>query len=504
MSAGTYLFPFDPIERLRSRSVGVDRAALKGLVESARNKDVLRSVDLPSVELNLFADTSLPFFVETVRQTDDGVGHVLSGAVGFGRDGHAIITIYQGAMAGSVRLNSGEFYQLFVRESGLGDIEQCHFRGYSHNDVDFIIPDMNDEAAPAESPRFGKGFNLAEFANAAPGDSIVDVLIAYTVRSRDARGGTAGMLAHLNQVIAESNTGLANSNVKMSFRLVHAEEVAWDDTLGTMSYSAALNALRSSSDGQMDSLHSLRDQYGADVVSLFVNPPPPGSGSFTVGLAYMLTNSPTNFAGFAFSIVHQGYAGGSSLTFPHEIGHNLGLNHDAAHSTGGGLYADSLGYQQQTLTPKFYTVMAYSSSCDGCTAINYFSNPNVSYSGIPVGISGSADSARTLEIVRTAAAGWRAAPAGACSYSLNGNSTSIGSAGGATAANVISASGCSWTATSNAAWITVSSGASGSGNGTVGISVAQNTSTATRTGTLTIAGQTFTVQQADRRVYLLT
>jgi hypothetical protein len=48
---------------------------------------------------------------------------------------------------------------------------------------------------------------------------------------------------------------------------------------------------------------------------------------------------------------------------------------------------------------------------------------------------------------------------------------------------------------SNAAWITVTTGASGSSNGTVGYSVAANTGGA-RTGTVTIAGQTFTVTQA--------
>ena len=56
--------------------------------------------------------------------------------------------------------------------------------------------------------------------------------------------------------------------------------------------------------------------------------------------------------------------------------------------------------------------------------------------------------------------------------------------------------GCAWTATSNAPWITVTTGASGSGNGTVTYSVAANTGTTSRTGTLTVAGQTFTVTQA--------
>jgi hypothetical protein len=55
--------------------------------------------------------------------------------------------------------------------------------------------------------------------------------------------------------------------------------------------------------------------------------------------------------------------------------------------------------------------------------------------------------------------------------------------------------GCGWTAVSNDSWITITSGASGSGNGSVAYSVAANSGGA-RTGTVTIAGLTFTVDQA--------
>lgn len=55
--------------------------------------------------------------------------------------------------------------------------------------------------------------------------------------------------------------------------------------------------------------------------------------------------------------------------------------------------------------------------------------------------------------------------------------------------------GCDWTAVSNDAWITVTSGASGSGAGTVGYDVAENLGAA-RVGTITVAGYTHTVYQA--------
>ncbi|MBF0609290.1 MAG: VCBS repeat-containing protein [Magnetococcales bacterium] len=56
-------------------------------------------------------------------------------------------------------------------------------------------------------------------------------------------------------------------------------------------------------------------------------------------------------------------------------------------------------------------------------------------------------------------------------------------------------SSCTWTAASNVSWISITSASSGTGNGTVNYTVAENTTTSKRTGTMTIAGQTFTVNQ---------
>jgi hypothetical protein len=83
-----------------------------------------------------------------------------------------------------------------------------------------------------------------------------------------------------------------------------------------------------------------------------------------------------------------------------------------------------------------------------------------------------------------------------CSFNINSTSKTFTADVGTGTVSVTAASGCAWTATSNASWISVTSGASGSGNGTVGYSVAANTTTSSRTGTITIAGQTFTVNQA--------
>jgi hypothetical protein len=85
--------------------------------------------------------------------------------------------------------------------------------------------------------------------------------------------------------------------------------------------------------------------------------------------------------------------------------------------------------------------------------------------------------------------------AGPCSYSLSSTSQSFVTAGGSGTVNVTTTTGCNWQAGSNASWITLTSATSGSGNGSVTYAVAANHDAAPRSGTLTIAGQTFTVTQ---------
>ncbi|MCM2329642.1 MAG: choice-of-anchor J domain-containing protein, partial [Lysobacter sp.] len=79
-----------------------------------------------------------------------------------------------------------------------------------------------------------------------------------------------------------------------------------------------------------------------------------------------------------------------------------------------------------------------------------------------------------------------------CTYSLSPTSASFGSGGSSGTFSVTTSSGCTWSASSNASWLTT--GSSGSGSGTVTYSVAANTSAA-RTGTITAGGQSFTVTQ---------
>jgi hypothetical protein len=82
-----------------------------------------------------------------------------------------------------------------------------------------------------------------------------------------------------------------------------------------------------------------------------------------------------------------------------------------------------------------------------------------------------------------------------CSYSITPLSKSFNSRGGQGSVSVTAPNGCGWTATSNASWITLTSPASGSGNDVVTYALRENFAASPRTGTISIAGQTFTITQ---------
>jgi uncharacterized protein (TIGR03437 family) len=83
------------------------------------------------------------------------------------------------------------------------------------------------------------------------------------------------------------------------------------------------------------------------------------------------------------------------------------------------------------------------------------------------------------------------------SITVSPSTANVPASGGSGSLSVTASnSGFAWSATSNAPWLTITSGAFGTGNATITYLAAVNNSSAPRTGIITVSGQTFTAIQA--------
>ncbi len=92
-----------------------------------------------------------------------------------------------------------------------------------------------------------------------------------------------------------------------------------------------------------------------------------------------------------------------------------------------------------------------------------------------------------------------------CTFRIPQMSTFIKQSGGTGTVSLTTQIGCAWEAVSNASWILITSNSSGAGNTKVHYSVFPNdTPSTSRSGTITIAGQSFTISQGKYRKYFST
>ncbi|PTR33479.1 ricin-type beta-trefoil lectin protein [Luteibacter sp. OK325] len=237
----------------------------------------------------------------------------------------------------------------------------------------------------------------------------VDVMIGFTTGYAAYRGGTDVATTAITNLVDNANSILLNSNVQADFRLVGTMEVAYPDT-GDNGDTLSLLASGSTA-ATPGSLRFYRDQYGADLVSLVRRYDTSQNGC---GIAYIpQANYATTGPDQAFSVIGDGsvdlgngYTSYCAVTtLAHEMGHNLGAQHNRQTNSTGGLFAFSYGYRNDSAG--FYDVMSY--GLDGQEAERLYSTPNRSIcKGLPCGDAASADVARTLSQTMPIAATFRA------------------------------------------------------------------------------------------------
>jgi len=169
---------------------------------------------------------------------------------------------------------------------------------------------------------------------------------------------------------------------------------------------------------------------------------------------------------------------------------------DYAHSggrcslTGGYVYRGAQGVVQQG-------TYLYGDYCTGeIFAWNGSSQSVLLGSGLSISSFGE-DELGELYVVDLGGTVSRIVSNAACQFTISPARLAFSRDGGTGMVAVTARAGCGWTAESNAPWITVTAGTPGTGDGTVRFSVAPYTGRPkNRNGTITIAGQTFSVRQS--------
>src|SRR5512135_1838952 len=104
-------------------------------------------------------------------------------------------------------------------------------------------------------------------------------------------------------------------------------------------------------------------------------------------------------------------------------------------------------------------------------------------------------------IVWTGGCGGDTATPPSCSFAVSPGSASQPASGGSGTVTVTAPAACSWTASSDVGWLTVTGGSRGQGRGTVTYRLAPNPTTSARSGSIEVAdvnGQAVAVHQISQ------
>jgi hypothetical protein len=298
-------------------------------------------------------------------ETVDSTRYVWIGRVAGDPMSRVTITLVRNSAVGTISTGTGRSYRLRTLGTGAAVIEEVDAS---------LFPDEADPDSASTGGTPGGG--------ACDGDdpSPIDVLVVYTPGAQSWIGTSDLVEGAILQAVSETNQSYQASDVTQRLNLVHIEPVSYTED-GDITIDR--NRLQDPTDGIMDSVHDLRNQYGADIVVLLT------FDTSLCGLTWVMTNVSTAWEKWAFAVVSIDCATDPVFSFGHELGHVMGARHDwPSDPTSGSPYLFNHGHLQPTPTPSsvhpWRSIMAKDGSCANCDRLPMWSNPAISYpSGLP-------------------------------------------------------------------------------------------------------------------------
>jgi hypothetical protein len=349
-----------------------------------------RSVQIVQVNTNALADTRIGVTLSSQRVLDlFKTGGEMSDVRNLSWTGMAkgevpagsTIVVRDGQITGSITTPNG-LYRITPLGGGAHALVEVDSAKFPKDEPESFMAQQWARKSPVPP-------KTSDIRNSSPGSSTqIDVLVAYTPGAK--AGDPDNIDSTIALAVAEANQSYVNSGIGIHLNLVDSFEVAYRED--SKSFETILADFE-----HMSVVNQRRDQSGADLATLIINK------SDYCGLAHQIMAD----ASTAFSIVYFDCATGY-YSFAHELGHLMGARHNEQ-ADPNAPFTYGHGYRHDAPSPGWRTIMSY--DCPNqCVRIQYWSNPRLTYAGVPLGTVAANDNARVLNETAATVAAFRNRP----------------------------------------------------------------------------------------------